>query len=461
MSDPFQESTTVMERAHELARLYVSSLASRSVARAATPEQMAEALDEPLPESASDPAAALEEWLRRAEPGIVASAGPRFFGFVVGGVTPAALGGDWLASALDQCGGLFAASPAAAQTELVVLRWLKELFNLPREWPGTLTSGATMANLVGIAAARQWAAQRLGFDAAVDGLAGRPAIPVIAGDTVHMSVVKSLGTLGLGRSCRRVPAPEGRVDVAALGTALAAIEGPAIVLAGAGEVNTGAFDDLAAVAELCAAHEAGAWLHVDAAFGLFAGASPRLAHLLRGIERADSVAADGHKWLNVPYDCGFAFVRDRAALRGAFATSAPYVAGSGGFDADDHGPEMSRRFRALAAWCALKAYGRDGYRVMVERCVENASAFARWVKAARGLELLNEPSLNVVCFRYAASDDANRAAVAALQADGRVFVTGTVWGGRAAIRAAFDNWATAPADVEILERAVSDIGSRA
>jgi glutamate/tyrosine decarboxylase-like PLP-dependent enzyme len=457
--DPFQESTKVLERAHELARVYVSSLSSRPVARAATPEQMATALDEPLPESASDAAAALEEWLRRAEPGIVASAGPRFFGFVVGGVTPAALGGDWLASALDQCGGLFAASPAAAQTELVVLRWLKELFGLPREWAGTLTSGATMANLVGIAAARQWAAQRLGFDAAVDGLAGRPAIRVLASETVHASVVKSLGTLGLGRSGERVPAAGGRVDLAALEERLAAAAGPAIVLAGAGEVNTGAFDDLAAVADLCARH--GAWLHVDAAFGLFAGASPRLAHLLRGIERADSVASDGHKWLNVPYDCGFAFVRDAAPLRGAFATSAPYIAGAGGFDADDYGPEMSRRFRALAAWCALKAYGRAGYRALVERCVANASAFARWVEAARGLELSNEPALNVVCFRYAASDEANRAAVSALQADGRVFVTGTIWNGRAAIRAAFDNWATAPADVEILERAVSEIGGRA
>jgi glutamate/tyrosine decarboxylase-like PLP-dependent enzyme len=469
----FDEVARAMDRALALARAYVLGLPERPVGRPIAPEAMAARLDEPLPDGPSDPAAVVEEWFRRAEPGIVASAGPRFFGFVVGGATPAAVAGDWLATAIDQCGGLWASSPAAAQTELVVLRWLKELFGLPMGLIGTLASGATQANLIGLAAGRQWAGARLGFDPAVDGLADHPAIPVVSSAAIHASAVKALGTLGFGRgSVRRIAAPDGRVDLAALKAELAAIDGPVIVVANAGEVNTGQFDDLAGVADLCERHRGGAWLHVDGAFGLFVAASPRLRRLLTGIERADSLAADGHKWLNVPYDCGFAFVRDEAALRGAFAFSGPYVAGSGGWDADDYGPEMSRRFRGLAAWCALKAYGRDGYRALVERCVDHAIAFARWVEATPGLDLMNrermrEAPLNVVCFRYApagldaaATDAFNRAAIAAIQTDGRVFVTGTTWDDRVALRAAFDNWATTPDDVAILQAAVVEIGER-
>jgi len=257
---------------------------------------MSSALDEPLPESGSDPVAVMTEWLARADVGITASPGPRFFGFVNGGSTPAALAGDWLASALDQNAGLWLASPAAAQTELVVLRWLKELFGLPAEWTGALTSGATMANLTGLAAARQWAGQRLGFDAAQDGLGGHPPITVVASTEIHASAVKSLGTLGIGRgSVRRLPAIHGALDLAALDAALAEIDGPVIIVANAGEVNTGAFDDIAAIADRRDQHPGGAWLHVDGAFGLFAALSPQHASLARGVERADSVAADGHK----------------------------------------------------------------------------------------------------------------------------------------------------------------------
>jgi glutamate/tyrosine decarboxylase-like PLP-dependent enzyme len=469
----FAESARAMERAHELARSFVLGLPSRPVGRAPTPEAMAAALDGPLPEGPSDPAAAISEWFARAEPGIVASPGPRFFGFVVGGVTPAALGGDWLASAIDQCGGIWAASPAAAQTELVVLRWLKELFGLPAAWVGTLTSGATQGNLIGLAAGRQWVGARLGFDPAEDGLGGRSPVPVVSSAAIHASAVKALGTLGLGRgSVRKVPAPDGRVDLAALVRELAAVDGPVVIVANAGEVNTGQFDDLVAVADLRDRHPGGAWLHVDAAFGLFAAASHRLRDRVAGIERADSVAADGHKWLNVPYDCGFVFVRDETVLRAAFGVSGPYVSGSAGWDADDYGPEFSRRFRGLAAWCALRAYGRAGYQALVERCVDHAVAFAGWIEETPGLELMNAERmraapLNVVCFRYAptrlddaATDAVNRAAVAALQADGRVFVTGTTWAGRTAVRAAFDNWATTSADVAILQKAVADIGER-
>jgi len=464
--DPFAASVAALDHAHTLARAFVGGLSNRPVGYRPGPEEMAAALDEPLPDVGCEPAAALDEWLRRAEPGIVASPGPRFFGFVNGGSTPAALAGDWLASAIDQNAGMWLASPAAAQTELTVLRWLQELFGLPAEWHGALTSGATMANLVGLASARQWAGQRLGFDPAVDGLAGHPPIPVISSTEIHASAVKALGTLGLGRgSVRKLPAIDGAIDITALQETLATIVGPAIVVANAGEVNTGAFDDINAVANVCEMHEGGTWLHVDGAFGLFASVSPRFSHLNRGIERADSVGADGHKWLNVPYDCGFAFVRDGDALRAAFNAAGAYIApGPGiGWDPHTHVPEMSRRFRALAAWCSLRAYGREGYREMVERSVDNASAFAGWIERTDGIELMAPAPLNIVCFRYVptgmANDETdafNREAVAAIQRDGRAFVTGTIWNGRAAIRAAFDNWATTARDVEILQSVVFD-----
>jgi glutamate/tyrosine decarboxylase-like PLP-dependent enzyme len=461
---PFNAVLPALAAAHRLSAAYVASLPTRPVALGPSPAEMEAALDEPLPEEGQDPEAVLEEWYARAEPGIVASSGPRFFGYVFGGSTPGALAGDWLAAVLDQEAGLWPASPAAAQTELTVLRWLKELFDLPAAWAGGITTGATMGNLVGLAAGRQWVGQRLGFDPSRDGLGGRPPIPVLSSSAIHASAVKALGTLGLGRdSVRRLPASGGVLDLSALDAALSEVDGPAIVVANAGEVNSGAFDPLGAIADRCARHPAGVWLHVDAAFGLYARASPRFAHLAAGIERADSVASDAHKWLNVPYDAGFAFVRDADALRAAFTATAAYIAPppGAGWDPDSHVPEMSRRFRALSFWCALKAFGRSGYRVVVERCCANAADFGAWVAATDGLELAAPVHLNIVCFRavqpdldQAANDAANRALVAALQRDGRVFVSGTVWEGRAAVRAAFDNWATGPADVAILKEAV-------
>ena len=468
--DRFRSWDDTLASVNAIAAEYLASLPTRPVSYATTVEELAAALDETLPETGCDPAEAVSEWFRRAERGIVASSGPRFFGYVYGGSTPAALAGDWLASAIDQSAGVWAGSPAAAQTEEVVARWLKELFHLPGDWTGTLTSGATMSNLVGLAAARQWAGRWLGFDPVEDGLAAGPPIPILSSTEIHASAVKALMTLGFGRAgVRKLPAPGGRLDVPALAATLAASEGPVIVVANAGEVNTGAFDDLRGIADLCRAHRPGAWLHVDGAFGLFAAASPRLRHLVDGIELADSVAADGHKWLNVPYDCGFAFVRDVEVLRDAFSVSGAYIAPApgSGIDLHLHVPEMSRRFRGLAAWCALRAYGREGYRQLVERCVDNAQQFATWVKATPGLELLAPAEFNIVCFRYAPDvldaagiDAFNRRAVAAIQADGRVFVTGTVWQGKAAIRPAFDNWSTMPEDVDILSQAVAQIGAR-
>ncbi|MDQ3044458.1 MAG: pyridoxal-dependent decarboxylase [Chloroflexota bacterium] len=464
------EGASALERAYQISLTYLAGLTDRTVSERISPAAMAELLDEPLPEDGLDPASAVQEWYTRAERGIVASSGPRFFGFVTGGSTPAAVAGDWLASAIDQNAGMWLLSPAAAQTELVVLRWLKELFGLPAAWAGVLTSGGTMANLVGLASARQWAGQRLGFDAAQNGLADHPAIPVLASTEIHASALKALGVLGIGRgSVRQLPAPGGVLDLAAFDDALESINGPVIAIANAGDVNTGAFDPIEAMADRCAAHPGGAWLHVDGAFGLFAAASPAFAYLTTGVERASSVAADGHKWLNVPYDSGFAFVRDHASLRDSFVTGGAYLASGpeAGWDAVHHCPEMSRRFRGLAAWCALKAFGRAGYQEMIERCAANAAQLASWVEATPGLELMAPAPLIIVCFRLApegldadAADAINREAVAALQRDGRAFVSETVWRGRAAIRAAFDNWSTTPADVAILQTAVTDVIAR-
>jgi glutamate/tyrosine decarboxylase-like PLP-dependent enzyme len=455
-----------LEQAFDLSLDYLEGLPIRPVSRMPTTGEMENALAGALPETGCAPEDAVAEWFARAEGGIVASPGPRFFGFVNGGSTPAAIAGDWLASAIDQNAGMWLASPAAAQTELAVLDWLKELFGLPAEWSGAMTSGATMANMVGLASARQWAGERLGFDPSRDGLSGNPRIPVLSTTEIHASARKVLGTLGLGSSTvTALPAPGGSVSLHDLRSALESLDGPVIVIANAGEVNSGAFDALDRIADLCAMHPGGAWMHVDGAFGLFAAASPRLRHLVNGIERADSVAADGHKWLNVPYDSGFAFVRDRAALRSAFAVDASYLTPAPGapWDPLTHVPEMSRRFRALAAWCSLRAAGRDGYRDIVERCADNASQFAAWVSANPNLSLVAPAPLNIVCFRVTPAhideskhDDLNRRVVAAIQRDGRAFVTGTFWRGHAAIRAAFDNWMTSPEDVGVLESTVAD-----
>lgn len=467
-SDPFRASLPALEHALQVASRYVESLPTRPVAHPVTPEEMQAALDEPLPETGCDPVAAIDEWLERAERGIVASSGPRFFGYVIGGTTPAALAGDWLASAIDQDAGLWDATPASVHTELTVQRWLKELFKLPAAWTGTMATSATHANLIGLAAARQWAGTQRGFDPADDGLGGQAPIPVISSTEIHMSARKCLATLGLGRSSlTTIPAIDGQVNLDALERALSEIDGACIVVANAGEVNTGAFDPLDQIADLCERHPGGAWMHVDGAFGLFVRLLDERADELAGIERADSVAVDAHKWLNVPYDSGFAFVADEASLNAAFRSSAAYIPEGNYPDPGAQVPEMSRRFRGLPAWCALKSYGRQGYEALVRRCIDNAALLGVKIEASDDLELLAPVNLNIVCFRYAPPhldeserDAFNARAIREIQGDGRAFVTPTTWKGKGAIRAAFDNWATQPHDVEILWSAITEIGKR-
>jgi glutamate/tyrosine decarboxylase-like PLP-dependent enzyme len=406
----------------------------------------------PLPDEGAGSLAALRTLVEAAETGATRSAGPRFFHFVMGGGTPAALGADWLASALDQIAYNWVSSPLAMQLEQASVGWLKELFGLPPEWSGVLTTGATTANFTGLAAARRWWGLQHGVDVEEEGLAGLPPVPVYAVD-IHASAVKALAMLGIGR--RRIETLEGRPS-----------RSPAILIATAGEVNAGGFDPIADMANLAAEH--GAWLHVDGAFGLFAAVSPATRELVAGVERAHSVAVDGHKWLNVPYDCGAAFVHDPELHHGAFTTTAAYL-GREELDRPvfgNLGPEMSRRARAFAVWASLRAYGRSGYRAMVERHISLARRLAEQVDAEPELERLAEVQLNVVCFRYRPHgvaeeelDELNRRLGQAVLDDGRVYFGTTVHDGKVAFRPAIVNWRTRPEDVDLIVPITLELGA--
>lgn len=423
-----------------------------------------------LPDEGDGAVAALRQLWDRGLDATLASSGPRCFHFVIGGVTPAALGADILATVLDQPAYTWVSSPLGVELELLCLSWLKDLFGLPASLAGVFTTGATMANFVGLAAARQWWGERHGVDVAARGLSGLPPVPVFAGGFVHASDVKACSMLGIGREHVRIFAADavGHVDLEALGRALEGLGGaPAILIASAGEVNAGEFDPIDAMADLARRH--GAWLHVDGAFGLFARLSERTRRLVAGVERADSVTVDGHKWLNVPYDCGYAFVRDPILMRKAFAYGAAYLPA-----ADDPrptlgaiGPESSRRARALATWATLRAYGRRGYCDMVERHLDLAQYLASLVDAAPDLERLAPVPLNIVCFRSRpaglpeeALNEHNRRLGEALLRDGRVYAGTTSFGGKTALRPAIANWRTRREDLDLLVAVVRELAAR-
>jgi glutamate/tyrosine decarboxylase-like PLP-dependent enzyme len=437
--------------------------------RVAAAESVAASFDEPLPERGEGAEPALRQLLAGLD-GAVHTSGPRWFHFITGGTTPAALGADWLATVLDQNPGAWVASPLGGQLELVVLRWLRSLFGLPPTWGGVLTTGATMANFTALACARRWWALRHDVDIDEVGAAGLPPMPVFGSGYVHASDVKALAMLGLGRSSVHKLArdPVGRLDLDALDRELAALGGaPAVLIASAGEVNAGDFDPIDAMADLAERH--GAWLHVDGAFGLFAAVSDRTRHLVAGVERADSAIADGHKWLNVPYESGFAFVRDPSLLPAIFGSGAAYLPGL-----DDPrpnwgylGPEMSRRARAFPVWATLRAYGRQGYRAIVERHLDLAQRMAARVDAAPDLERLADVPLNIVCFRYRPEgvsedrlDDLNRRLGAAVIEDGRVAFGTTSHGGVVALRPAITNWRIREQDVDLAVDVTRELGAR-
>ncbi|MBJ7331093.1 MAG: aspartate aminotransferase family protein [Solirubrobacteraceae bacterium] len=447
----------VIAIASAAAREHLAGIATRPV-RPPGAQAAVDAIDVAFPEEGIGAAAAVRLLAHHGAGAAIGTPGPRFFHFVTGGTTPAALGADWLTTAYDQHAFAPVGSPLAARIETIALAWMKELLGLPASLDGVIVTGATMANVVGLTAARQWWGEQHGVDVSAAGLAGLPPVPVFTSGYVHSTIPRAAATLGLGRDQVRVLARDdaGRLDRDALVDALDALGGaPAIVVANAGEVNTGDFDPIAEMVEI--GHARNAWVHVDGAFGLFARASPDLADRAEGAAGADSLTVDGHKWLNVPFDCGFSFVRDGRLLSAAFAAGAAYLpeAGEGDPIYGFLGPEMSRRARSFAVYTTLAAYGRAGYRALVERNVGHAARLAAQIEAADDFELLAPVRLNIVCFRHrplgmdgVALDAHNAALGARLLADGRIFAGTTTYRGMTAFRPAFVNWRTADADVD-------------
>jgi glutamate/tyrosine decarboxylase-like PLP-dependent enzyme len=439
----------LLEDAARRAAEYLASLPERRVAPDAHAVRGLSALDVPLQDEPLEPARVLAELDELVTPATMATAGPRFFGFVIGGSLPAALAANWLAGAWDQNAGIYSVTPGVSHLENVVIRWLNDLLGLPAGTTGAFVTGATMANFTALAAARHAVLKRVGWHVEADGLFGAPPITVIVGEEVHITVLKALGMLGLGRNrVVRVPADrQGRMRAGELPR----MEGPTIVSVQAGNVNSGACDPIDEVCER--AREAGAWVHVDGAFGLWAKASPRYAHLVQGTERADSWSTDAHKWLNVPYDCGIALVRDTDALAAAMAIHAAYLpAADGQRNPFDYTPEFSRRARGVEVWAALRSLGRRGLAAMVERHCAAAQRFAERLRAA-GCEILNDVVLNQVLVSFGESQETDRV-IAAVQADGTCWVGGTVWRGRSAMRISVSSWATTEADVDASVAAV-------
>jgi glutamate/tyrosine decarboxylase-like PLP-dependent enzyme len=393
--------------------------------------------DEPI-----DPATVLEELDTLGSPATVACTGGRYFGFVTGGALPATLAANMLAGAWDQNAGLELGSPLNAHLEKVCRDWLVSLLGLPEQTEVGFVTGATMANFTGLAAARHAVLHARGWDVEARGLFGAPPITVVVGNEVHVSLLKALSMLGLGRErVVRVPADgQGRMIASKLPT----VDGPTIVCAQAGNVNTGAFDPLGEIA----AHlrGSGAWIHVDGAFGLWAAAAPAKRALADGIDLVDSIATDAHKWLNVPYDSGLVFVRERRALNSAMSASAAYLMQGETRDPHLFVPEMSRRARAVEIWAALRSVGRRGLAELIERNCEHAARFASELRKA-GYQILNDVVLNQVLVSFGEPDDTRRV-IAAIQRDGTCWCGGTSWQGNMAMRISVSSWATTDADVE-------------
>lgn len=432
----------LLKDASERAARYLAELDKRPVVATAAARAALSGFDQPLPDAPTDPAAVLALLDETGSPATTANAGGRYFGFVTGGTLPAALAASWLATTWDNNGGLNVMSPTNAKLEEVALGWLVDLFDLPAETAGGFVTGATMANFTALAAARHALLARQGWDVEAKGLFGAPALQVVVGDEVHVSVLKALGLLGLGRErVIRVPVDDqGRMRADALPT----LDAQTLVIAQAGNVNTGAIDPLDAICT--AAQAADAWVHADGAFGMWAAVSPNRAHLTAGLAEADSWATDAHKWLNTPYDSGLVFCRHTDALREAMTMAAAYLAVTDLREPYHYTPEMSRRARGVEVWTALYSLGRLGVAALIERCCQHATRFAEGLTAA-GYEVLNDVVLNQVLVAFG-DDEETRRVLAAVQEEGTCWCGGTVWQGRAAMRISVSSWATTGDDVE-------------
>ena len=439
----------LLERTAAIAADYVESLGDRRVFPDVTPEELLEALGGPLPEEPLGALEVVEHLADAAGRGVLATGSGRYFGFVIGGALPAALAADWLTSTWDQNAGLYAGGPSASVVEQVTREWIVELLGLPAQTSIGFVTGTQMAHVTGLAAGRFHVLDAAGWDVGRDGLQGAPPVRVFVGPKRHVTVDRALRLLGLG-----APAV---VPFGGLREALAAHDGPAIVCAQAGEVNTGAFDPLDELADM--AGEAGAWLHVDGAFGIWAAVSPELRHLVEGLERADSWTTDAHKWLNVPYDSGIVLCAHPDSHRAAMTVQAEYLVQDEGArstrDELDWVPEFSRRARAFPVYAALRSLGRRGLVELVERCCRQARRFAELIASEPGVEILNEVVLNQVLVRF--EDDARTEEVLArVQDSGRIWLSGTSWDGRKAIRVSVSNWQTGDEEIELAVEAFRD-----
>jgi len=440
------EYSAALDRARVYAEDWLGSVPTRPVHPTATADELLEQFGGPLNSEPIDPVAVVDELVAKAEPGLMAIGSGRFYGWVMGGTLPAALAADWMVSAWDQNNGLRFATPATAAIEEAAGAWLVDLLGLPKGSDVGFTTGGTMANMVGLAAGRGEVLRRVGWDINAHGLQGAPIVTVLAGAQVHSSVQLALRYLGLGMP-QLVPADsQSRMLPDELALALAETDGPVIVALQAGDLHSGNFDPMRECIEI--AHENGAWVHVDGAFGLWAAVSPRWASELDGLAEADSWATDAHKTLNVPYDCGVAIVADPKAMRNAFSMHTAYFIQQEGGPADPFElvPELSRRARGVPVWAALRSLGRRGVVSLVEGLAENARILAEGLGALPGVEVLNDVAFTQVSLAFG-SDERTREVTQRVIADGAVWMSGSRWHDRDILRISVSNWSTDAADV--------------
>ncbi|MGN6608783.1 MAG: pyridoxal phosphate-dependent decarboxylase family protein [Jatrophihabitans sp.] len=443
MSADAGQYSAALARAVAHATSWLEQVPDRPVGPQGSADEWLQVFGGPLGDDPVAPAAVVDE-LDAARPGLMAINSGRFYGWVMGGVLPAALGADWLTSAWDQNTGLRYATPATAAIEQAAGAWLLDLLGLPASADVGFVTGATMANFTGLAAGRHAVLARAGWDVEADGLQGAPRARVLVGAERHDTIDLALRYLGLGRPQAVEADEQGRLRVDALAAALAAGDGPTLVCLQAGNLHSGAFDPLAEA--IAVAHEHGAWVHVDGAFGLWAAATPSLRHLTAGVEGADSWATDAHKTLNVPYDCGIAIVRDPAALRGAMGVHASYLIADAAGDPLETVPELSRRARGVPVWAALRSLGRRGVAGLVEGLAARARDLAAGIGAVPGVEVLNDVVYTQVCLAFG-DDERTRAVTARLIADGAAWMSGSRWRGRDVLRISVSNWSTDADDV--------------
>lgn len=442
----------LLDRVHDAALRFVAGLPDRPVAGRATFAELRNALGGAWPDAPQDPDSVIAGLLRDAEPGVVSTAGPRYFGFVTGGSFPVAVAADWIVSTWDQNAALHVMSPAASAVEDVAAGWVLDALSLPRTASVGFVTGAHMANVTALAAARHEVLRRQGWDVEARGLQGAPPLTVFAGVEAHSSIGAACRFVGLGAgTIIRIPADDqGRMLPGPLAAALDRVSGARIVCAQAGNVNTGASDPFPEIVRI--AHERNAWLHVDGAFGLWAAAVPTRRTLVQGVEHADSWTTDAHKWLNVPYDSGIVIVAHPAPHRAAMGQTAAYLTPAEGEERDgmDWTPEASRRARGVAIYAVLKTLGRSGLAELVEKCCRLASRFADRLRHEPGVSILNEVVLNQVLVRFTGHQGANvtREVIDLIQRDRTCWCGGTMWNGEPAMRIAVSNWRTGDADID-------------